>query len=149
MDNKSVIIIIAAITGSFIAIQGAINSRLALYLSHPLQAGFVSFSVGTVAIAIACLFLKIGLPSFAQISTAPKVLLIGGLLGAVFILMNIYFVPKVGVATVVLSVLMGQVLMSLLVDHFGWFGIPQQIINMKRLLGASLVIVGVLISNHK
>jgi bacterial/archaeal transporter family-2 protein len=145
--NQTVIILLAGITGGFIAAQGAINSRLASYLSHPIHAGFISFSIGLIAILVFMFSFKTGLPSVAQLKAAPGILFIGGFLGSLFILMNIYFVPKIGVVKVVLAVMAGQVIASIFIDHFGWFGVPRQAISMQRIIGACCVIIGVAISN--
>jgi bacterial/archaeal transporter family-2 protein len=52
-----------------------------------------------------------------------------------------YAVPKIGVATTIVSVIMGQVLMSLVIDHFGFFGGRQIPFNWHR--GIAVVLLGV------
>jgi len=57
----------------------------------------------------------------------------------------IYTAPKLGMASVVGLVVLGQMVMAMLIDHFGWLGLSIHTINWKRLSGALLMIVGLLI----
>ncbi|MNP55794.1 hypothetical protein D3C76_1504640 [compost metagenome] len=41
--------------------------------------------------------------------------------------------------------LAGQVVASLLLDHFGWFGLVERQVTMPRVLGALLLIGGVVL----
>ena len=128
--------------GSLIALQGSVNSALGKFLDHPLHAAIFSFASGLIALMIATFFLKSGLPSATKIFTTPKIILIGGLLGAVFVTSVIFCVPKIGVANVVVAALCGQILLSIALDHFGAFGMPRRAIDIKRIGGALLIICG-------
>ena len=143
------VIVFMVFVGSLIALQGSVNSALGKFLEHPLHAAIISFGTGLIALLVATLFMKTGLPSPAKIFSAPKVILIGGLLGSVFVTSVILCVPKVGVANVVMAALCGQIILSLILDHFGAFGMPKQAVDVKRLIGALLVICGVVLINYK
>ncbi|WDE98668.1 DMT family transporter [Lentisphaera profundi] len=143
--NQISIVIFMFFVGSLIALQGSVNSALGKFLEHPLHAAIFSFGLGLVALLIASLCLKTGLPTTAKIFSAPKVILIGGLLGAVFVTSVILCVPKVGVANVVMAALCGQIVLSLILDHFGVFGAAARPIDLKRLAGALFVIIGVIL----
>ena len=145
--NSGGIVILAVLTGGLVAFQGPINSQLARLLSHPLQAAFISFSVGTITMLLATLVFKSGFPPMKQVLSIPKILLIGGMLGSIYIIANILFIPRIGVFNMLVSVLVGQVLVSLIVDHFGLFGLESQKLNLNRLLGAGLVIAGIVVIN--
>jgi bacterial/archaeal transporter family-2 protein len=143
--NQVSIVIFMFLAGSLIALQGSVNSALGKFLEHPLHAAIVSFSLGLLALFIASLCLKTGLPSPTKIFSAPKIILIGGLLGAVFVTSVILCVPKIGVANVVMAALCGQIVLSILLDHFGAFGVVARPVDFKRLGGAVLVVVGVIL----
>jgi bacterial/archaeal transporter family-2 protein len=143
------VIIFIVFVGGLIALQGSVNAALGKFLEHPLHAAIVSFASGLVAVLIASLMMKTGLPSISKIFSAPKVILIGGLLGSVFVTSVILCVPKVGVANVVMAALCGQIILSLILDHFGAFNMPKQAIDIKRVAGALLVICGVILINYK
>ena len=69
----------------------------------------------------------------------------GGLFGAVYIAISIALVPRIGAANFLALLVAGQMLGSLLFDHFGLFGIPQHEINAVRILGALLLVGGVVL----
>ena len=146
--NNGVIITLAVLTGGLIAFQGPINSQLGKILSYPIQAAFISFLIGTVASTVAVFLFKCGFPSIPQVMSAPKVLLLGGFLGCIYIIANILFIPYVGVFKMLVSVLIGQVLVSLIIDHIGLFGVPKQAIDFRRIIGAALVVTGIVVINR-
>ncbi|MCM8533597.1 MAG: DMT family transporter [Lentisphaeraceae bacterium] len=148
MSQVSVVLFMVVV-GGLIALQGAVNSALGKFLEHPIHAAIVSFSTGLLALFVASFFLKSGLPTFSKILTAPKIILIGGLLGSVFVTSVILCVPKIGVASVILAALCGQVILSLILDHFGAFGVPKQPVDFKRICGALLVISGLVLINWR
>ena len=94
---------------------------------------------------IAVVVFKSGFPSIREVLSAPKVLLLGGILGCIYIIANILFIPHIGVFKMLVSILVGQVVVSLIIDHIGLFGVPKQTIGFQRILGASLVIVGIVV----
>ena len=147
--NKLLIIFLVMIVGSLIAWQGAINAQLGKILSHPLQAAFISFLGGTLALAAALMLMQIGFPSFSVIRGVPPYLLIGGLLGAIFVTSVILFVPKIGVANVLIAAVAGQLVLSLIIDNYGLLGVPKQDISMTRIAGTLLVIAGLFLVNRK
>ena len=71
-------------------------------------------------------------------------MLLGGALGAMFVFGSTLLVPKLGLALMISLVVLGQIIMSLIMDHHGWLGVPVQEISVMRLLGAGLVLAGVL-----
>jgi len=147
--NKLIIVFLVMVVGSLIAWQGAINAQLGKMLSHPLQAAFVSFLGGTFALLVALFLMRIGLPSFQAVKGVPPYLLIGGLLGAVFVTSVIFFVPKIGVANVLIAAVAGQLVLSLIIDNYGLLGVPKQPISVTRIAGTLLVIGGLFLVNKK
>jgi transporter family-2 protein len=73
---------------------------------------------------------------------APWIAWTGGVFGAIFIATNVLMIPRFGVATVTTLIVVGQLLGSLVFDHFGLLGTPQQSINLARIVGAGFLIAG-------
>ena len=67
------------------------------------------------------------------------------MLGGVFILLMILLLPSLGAATLIALVVAGQMLTSITMDHFGWFGLTQHPLSLSRLAGAALLITGVVL----
>lgn len=136
-------LIIAFVIGLGIPIQTAINSRLRSYVLSPFVASFISFLVGTIFLSIVTLLTKHTLLIPAEVFTAsPWWLWAGGLLGVIGLTGNILLFPKLGgVQTVILPIL-GQILASMMIDHFGLFGSPVIPFSLIRALGVLLLILG-------
>ncbi|PHS16493.1 MAG: hypothetical protein COA78_03970 [Blastopirellula sp.] len=141
-------IVVMLFAGSLIALQSVFNGLLGKSLDHPFHAAIVSFVMGLLALLILTTVTQAGLPSLAQVSAVPKVLLLGGVIGAVFVTTVIFCMPHIGVANVVMASLCGQIIFSLFLDHIGAFGIDKYELDARRVVGALLIIVGVFIINY-
>tara|TARA_R110002110_G_scaffold133783_1_gene316460 strand:- start:69811 stop:70278 length:468 start_codon:yes stop_codon:yes gene_type:complete len=137
------------LVGACGASQAGVNSQLRLALHSPLQAAFISFLVGTLLLGMIALLL--GAPWFAHASpaTLPWWAWLGGLLGAFNVAMSVYLAPKLGALTLAISIICGQVLASMVLDHNGWLGYPEIELSLPRLLGAAMMIAGVLLVARK
>ena len=138
----------AAGVGLAMATQTAVNSQLRQYLNSPIQAAFFSFLVGTICLAIMMLVMMWNgsalKPTLSQLNEIPVWLWVGGLLGVYAVTASIYTAPKLGFLTFTGWVLFGQVIMSMLLDHFGLIGVEKNPVNWQRLLGAILIAIGII-----
>jgi len=66
-------------------------------------------------------------------------------LGAFYVLATIILIPRIGAGTTVALVLAGQIVASVLIDHFGLINVPIHLLSLPRILGAILVIIGVIL----
>ncbi|HQV24805.1 MAG TPA: DMT family transporter [Acinetobacter sp.] len=132
--------------GIAMAFQTAINSQLREHLHSPLQAALLSFTVGTIVLALMVFFQSAEKPSVAELANIPWLLWIGGCLGVYAISMSIYTAPKLGFLTFSGLVIFGQLVISMLLDHFGLLGTDKTPINWQRLLGSIIIFVGVLLT---
>ena len=67
------------------------------------------------------------------------------MLGGIFILLAILLLPSLGAATLIALVVAGQMLATITIDHFGLFGLTPPPASLSRLLGAGLLIAGVIL----
>lgn len=134
--------------GCAIPMQAAINNQLKSYLDgSTLMASLVSFTVGTIALAVIAAGTGQRWQSLGSLGEAKSWQLTGGLLGAIFVFGTTLLAPRIGVAKMVALIIAGQVLVSLLMDHEGWLGLAVREITLTRALGALLVVAGVLLVN--
>ena len=56
---------------------------------------------------------------------------------------GLLFVDKVGAGAFAGLTITANILMSLAVDQFGWFGIEQHALNIWRVLGGALMVAGI------
>lgn len=125
--------------------QAVVNSKLADSIGNPILAAFISFAVGTMALFVYILLTGVPLNNLATAKNAPAVAWIGGFLGAFFVSVMATIMPRVGVALSFSLAIAGQMLVTLLIDHFGWLGVTEKPINLMRVLGAVLITVGVIL----
>lgn len=143
------LILLAVLVGVVLPVQAGVNAQLRLNLGHPLLAAFVSFAVGTIALLGLNLALRTPVPSGEALARVTWWHWIGGLLGATYIYLAIILAPRLGAATLVASIVTGQMVTSLILDHFGLIGYPQQTLTPARAMGALLVIGGLLLIQRR
>jgi transporter family-2 protein len=136
-------IVVSAVAGMGIATQALINTRLGAAAGSPLVAAVISFAVGLTSLLCVLVFQPAGTVKTHALATAPAWAFLGGALGAFFILVTIYGVPRVGAAAWLSAAVLGQVTFSLVADHFGFFGVNVHPVTLPRLMGIVLVIAGV------
>ncbi len=129
--------------GAALTTQFAVNAQLRTVVGGPVIAAAISFFVGTVALAIAALLVNRNVPEISAVTSSPWWVWIGGLLGAAFVLASIIFTPRLGAATTVGLFLTGQVIGSIVIDHFGLLRVAVHEATVPRIFGAALVIAGV------
>ena len=141
--NPSLLAIVAVVlAGGATALQAPTNARLASAVGSPVNAAFISFAVGTAALALVAAALQ-ARPDVAAVKGLPWWTWIGGLYGAVFVAAAAWGVPRLGVALTITLMVAGQLLISVVLDHFGAMGVPRQPIGWGRAAGVALVIAGV------
>lgn len=136
-------IALAVAVGSFLPVQAGINAQLRQGVGSPLLAALVSFVVGTGALALAVAVMRVPLPVAGSAARLSWWHWTGGLLGAIYIAAAIVLAPRLGATLLVALVVAGQLIASLVVDHFGWVGYPVHPISVWRVAGAVLIGVGV------
>jgi bacterial/archaeal transporter family-2 protein len=137
--------ILAFVAGMALTIQVGINSTLRRGLGNPGMATLVSFLVGTAGLALFLLLTRTNLPTRAAIASVPAWAWFGGLVGAFYVATTVIAGPRLGSATLLALVVLGQLLASLVIDHYGWIGFPEHPISGLRILGAILLFGGVLL----
>ena len=145
MFNLALPIALAFAAGISIVIQQALNANLRTALDSAAWSGFVSYVVGVLCMALLAIALRDPAPSAAVAGRIPWWAWSGGLFGAIFIGLAIYLVPLLGAATFISVLIAGQMITSITFDHFGWLGLAQRSIDLPRLLGAALLIAGVVL----
>lgn len=143
--NTLFFIILAVLAGMMMPTQAAINNKLASYVESPILSAFISFAIGTLALFLYILATGVPLGNLANAKNAPAIAWLGGILGAFFVASAVILVPKIGVALTFSLIIAGQMLITLLIDHFGWLGVPEKPISLIRVLGVTLITIGVVL----
>ena len=140
-----VALLLALLAGALLPVQTGVNLQLRVALGQPIVAALVSFVVGTAGLAILVAALRAPVPLAEAWHRGAWWHWVGGLLGAVYIVAAIVLAPRLGAATLVAALVAGQMVASLLIDHYGWVGFAVHPVSALRILGAALVVGGVVL----
>jgi transporter family-2 protein len=139
--DRGAAVLLTAFTGGLVALQAPINSMLGRSVGT-WQAAFVSFAIGTVALAIIASLATGGLGQVAGVRDVSLVYLTGGLLGAAYVTSILVAVRALGAGGVVAATIAGQLAVSVVVDHFGLIGVARQPVTLARVAGVALLGLG-------
>lgn len=141
-------LIIGFIFGFCPPIQTAINSALGQQLHSSIMASLVSFTVGTIVLFILTLIfnksLKVATFNNKQGKLKP-IYFIGGILGVIFVTTNIILMPHLGAALTTIIVMLGQMLMGIIIDHFGLLGTNVNKVTPRKVSGIIAIMIGIIL----
>lgn len=144
MNNAVLLSGAAMAAGALAAAQAPTNALLTKGFGSPFAAALVSFLIGSAVLALVVGSLGFKLDSEA-VRNLPWHAWLGGLYGAFFVTIAALAAPRLGAGALLTAIIAGQVLMALMLDHYGFLGLPRQSVSLPRLLGALMVIGGVLL----
>jgi len=136
-------LLVAVLIGAILPLQGLVNARLGMHVGGPVVAAFVSFLVGTLMLGLYLLATRTPIALQGSLKL-PAWIWAGGAFGAIYVACFTLLVPRIGAAGMICLAVLGQVTASLLLDQFGVLQAPKPV-DWMRLLGALLVLVGVLL----
>ena len=139
-------LIIAILVGFTMPAQTGVNTRLRQRVGSPFAASLISFAVGTAFLLITTLILERSLNVFtADTLAAPFWIWLGGCLGAIIVTGNIPLMSALGSVQTSIFPIAGQIVMGIIIDHFGLIKAERIPVTPFRLAGAAMVFCGLLI----
>jgi bacterial/archaeal transporter family-2 protein len=132
------------LAGAGIPLIGVLNSGVARGVGNPYTATGIMFAIAMV-VAIGFSLPIYGLPTTAQLGSAPPVSYAAGLLIGFYALSATIVIPRFGAASFVAFILIAQLLTSAVVDQFGLFSMAKRPIDMTRLIGLIVIVAGITI----
>ena len=130
------------IAGAFLPMQGSMNSKLAKAGENPVYASMISFTIGVLALVTYILLTSQNV-SWKGLKDAPSYSWLGGVLGAFYVTVIVFAFPKIGPGLTFGLVVAGQLITSMVMEHFQIMGTPHQPISLGRIVGVLLIIIGV------
>ena len=137
--NQILLLVLMFFGGIAIAIQPSINGRLAQKVGA-LESSLISFAVGTLFLAAVVLFAGRG--SLKGVANSSLWELTGGCLGAFFVTLTIFAIPRIGTTAAMAAVICAQLTTGAILDHFGVFGFRTIPLDSKRAIGIALLLAG-------
>ena len=126
--------------------MAVLNARLGSDLDEPLHAPVILFSVGLLASLVTALGLTGSVPDISKIATARPMDFAGGLIVAFYVISVTLVAPRFGVANVILFAMVAQIICATVINHFGLFDSMVRPVNLLRLSGIGLLVIGLCIT---
>jgi transporter family-2 protein len=134
---------LSLLAGIAVAIQTGVNSQLRHDTNNPIFTALISFATGTIALIILYFVFFRQSPAFPQGYNFEWWKFIGGLCGVVYITVVVIAAPRIGAANALGFIVMGQFVAAIIIDNYGWMGMPIKPISLYRISGIALLLAGV------
>jgi len=145
-----VLIALLALSGVGLPVQDALNAQLRSSIKSPMLGALISFVVGATLLGVLTAFGVLGQGKPSELArTHWWIWLGGGLLGAFAVTVGLIGIPKVSAGIVIAATVFGQLVAAVVIDHFGWLGVPRVPLNPWRIAGALGLFVSVLLMQKK
>lgn len=140
--------VISVISGILMSVQGVFNSEVTKQTGIWIAAAFVQITAFVVCIV--AWFVTGRESSFlAVVSTRPVYLLSGGIIGAFITYTVIIGMNTLGPAQSVLFIITAQIISAYLIELFGMFGVEKSSFQWTKLIGALIMVIGILVFKWK
>ncbi|WP_346795560.1 DMT family transporter [Halomonas sp. Bachu 37] len=136
---------VALVAGMLMPFQAPSNAALGRALGHPFWASAVSLLVSFLLVLVMLLVLRAPAPAVTQTFHLPPWVWIGGFVGVFYVSASLILAPHLGATGLMVCLIAGQILASLVIDHFGLVGLPRRPASAARLVGIVVMLVGVAI----
>ena len=143
MQSVIVIILIGLVGGMAVGIQAPLSSMISQRLGV-MESIFIIHLGGAIAVLIPLLIYGGG--KLGSWRNVPWYALCAGVFGLVVIFSMSYMIPRIGVATALIILLAGQLFIGTMLDHFGLLGAAARPLDLTRIFGLAIVLVGVWLS---
>ena len=134
---------IAILSGALMSVQGVFNTQVTKQSGIWVANAFVQFTALLVCMAV---WLVTDRTSFASLlKVEPKYMLLGGAIGTFITYTVIKSMEQLGPARSVMFIVVSQLIIAYVIEVFGLFGVEKQPFEMKKVLGAGVMIAGIVI----
>ena len=134
----SIFLLMAAAAGVMMALQGSLNGAMGKIVGM-LEGNFIVHVIALAAVAILLFVWGLGKGDLHRIREIPWYLYLGGLINVAIIYAVMFSIAKVGAGPATTAILVGQILMSLIIDSFGLFGLEKLPFTWYRIAGVALM----------
>ncbi len=132
-----VIYLLVLTAGMGLSIEAGLLGPLGMQVGH-LAATLSIFMIGSIILSLIMIFFV--RPDMSKLFTQPKWLLTGGILGPLYVVFLTIGTPIVGLGVTMTSVLLGQIAMSLVIDHYGLLGSTKRSIDLYRVMAIVMIL---------
>jgi transporter family-2 protein len=139
MQPIFLILLVGLAGGMAIGVQSPMSSMISQRLGM-LESIFIVHAGGALVVLIPILIFGSRLREWRSV---PWYTLGAGAFGFIVIASMSYMIPRIGIAGAMITLLAGQLIVGSLLDHFGWLGVTQRVLDLPRIIGLIVVMAGV------
>ena len=140
------LLIWAALAGAFIPVMAILNGRLGKSMGEALHASVILFGVGFLFCLTVALVLTKSLPHATDLANAKPIEYLGGFIVGFYVISATLLAPRIGLANFIVCAVAAQIIISVVIDHFGLLGAMVRPVSMTRLIGIGLLIAGIIVT---
>ena len=134
--------------GVVLAVHLAMNGAVGAALNNPRVGNALFWVIG------ACMAVIIGLTGWqagalAGLKSVNPLMLTAGAIGSCLVFGIAWVYPQVGASGVMFGLLAGQIVGGMVLSHFGWLGSPVQPISLMNIVGALVMVGGVILATRQ
>ena len=145
--QTTLFIALAIAMGLIMSIYLPMNSSVAKHLGSAITANAIFFFFALFTAIL--LFLISGqFTTIPHLKEVPSILYITGVISAFVVLGSTILIPHIGARKFFILLIAGQVLMAIVVSHFGLLESPKDPINTRKMIGAIMVLAGAIFSTY-
>lgn len=141
MPTLALVILFGLAGGIAVGMQGPAASTITAKIGV-LESIFIIHIGGALIVGLPLFVLRAG-GNLGQWRSVPWHALIAGGWGLVVIAAISYTFPRIGAAGTVTLIVAGQLVLSAMLDHFGWLGADVRQIDVQRVIGIAVLFIGV------
>lgn len=138
MQSSFLVVLIGLVGGIAVAVQaslaGIFSERIGL-----LGNGLFVFGGGFLFALTIMLF--VGVDQFGDWRTVPWYAYLAGPLGILIISSIGFAIPRIGLASTLTLIVVSQLIVGVVMDHFGWLVLPRPV-DLQRLIGIAILFLG-------
>ncbi len=137
--------LLALCIGAVISIYFPMNSAVSRYIGSPLTAN-ISFFLVALATSILLFAVWGEVETLGNVRQVPSYLFLTGFISAFIVLGTTFLIPKLGARQFFILTIAGQIIMAMVVSHFGVLESPKDPVTLKKIVGAVLLFSGAMVS---
>lgn len=139
--------LIAMLSGACMSIQGVFNTEVTKNSGIWVANAFVQASALLVCLLVWMIFDRNSFSTILQVQS--RYMLLGGAIGAIITFTVIKSMDMLGPAKAVMIIVIAQLLVAYLIELFGLFGVDKQPLQIKKIIGMVVAVIGIIIFKWK
>jgi transporter family-2 protein len=145
--QNTLYIVLAFSMGLIMSIYLPMNSSVAKYIGSSITANVTFFAVALLT-SVFIFFLSGQFNTINHLKDVPAVLYLTGFISAFVVLGTTFLIPHIGARKFFILLITGQIVMAIVVSHFGLLESAKDPINVRKMIGAVLVLAGAIFSTY-